>query len=223
MTAARPACRGQANLAALAVALVALVSATTLGLVVADGALADAERAPLERRAAVAAADRLVSSERTTARPNVVLGRVLRSLGTDELDGLAPPVEGHAVRLRLDDETLFERGDPTGGTTVSRVVLVAEPTTRSRTVTVDDGTALTLPRRTESVELAFDTDSDVETVRLNGRVVLHDPDGLRGEFTVRASRYETATLSFEGGSGGVRVTSHPLQTTKATLRVTVDE
>lgn len=222
MTTSRPGCRGQANLAALAVALVALVSATTLGLVVADGALADAERAPLERRAAVAAADRLVSAERTTTRPNVVLGSVLRSLGGDEIDRLAPPVEGHPIRLRLDDETLFDRGDPTGGTTVSRVVLVAEPATRSRTVTVDDGTALTLPRRSESVELAFDSGSDVETVRLNGRVVLHDPDGLTGRFTVDASRYETATLAFEGGSGRVGITSHPLQTTKATLRVTVD-
>lgn len=214
--------RGQANLAALAVALVALVSATTLGLVVADGALAAADREPQERRGAVTVADRLVSAERTTARPNVVLGSVLRSLGSDDIDELAPPAEDHAVRLRLDDETLFERGDPTGGSTVSRVVLVAERTERSRTVDADDGTTRTLPRRTGSVELAFDSDSDIETVRLNGRVVLHDPDGLTGVFTVRASRYETATLAFDGGSGRVRITSNPLQTTKATLRVTVD-
>lgn len=222
MTATHSDCRGQANLAALAVALVALVSATTLGLVVADGALADAERAPLERRAAVAAADRLVSADQTTARPNVVIGSALRSLGSDDIDELAPPVEGHPIRLALGGEPLFERGDLTGGTTVSRVVLVAERTSRSRTVTVDGGTALTLPRRTESVALAFDSDSDVETVRLNGRVVLHDPNGLTGGYTVRTSRYETATLAFEGGSGRVRITSHPLQTTKATLRVTVD-
>lgn len=208
---------------ALAVALVALVSATTLGLVVADGALADAERTPLERRGAVAAADRLVSAERTTTRPNVVLGSVLRSLGGDDVDELAPPVAGYAVRLRLDEKTLFERGDPTGGTTVSRIVLVAERTTRSRTVTVDDGTTLTLPRRTEAVELEFDSAADIETVRLNGRVVLHDPDALTGRFTVRTSRYETVTLAFEDGSGRVRITSHPLQTTKATVRVTVDE
>lgn len=218
----QPSGRGQANLAALAVALVALVSATTLGLVVADGALADADREPLERRGAATVTDRLVTAERTTARPNVVLGSVLRSLDGDDLDALAPPVEGHAVRLRLDDETLFERGDPTGGTTLSRVVLVAERTSRSRTVTVDDGTTLTLPRRTAQIELAFDDSAGVETVRLNGRVVLHDPDGLTGRFTVDASRYETATLAFEGGSGEVGVTGHPLQTTKATLRVTVD-
>lgn len=222
MSPARSACRGQANLAALAVALVALISATTLGLVVADGALAAADREPLERRAAGSFADRLVSAERSTARPNVVFEDALRALGSEDIDDLAPPVDGHAVRLRLDDETLFERGDPTGGTTVSRVVLVAERTERSRTIEADDGTTLTLPRRTGTVEIAFDTTSDIETVRLNGRVVLRDPDGLSGRYSVRASRYETATFTFDGGSGRIRITSHPLRTTKATLRVTVD-
>jgi hypothetical protein len=201
---------------------VALISATTLGLVVADGALAAADREPLERRAAVAATDRLVTAERTAARPNVVLADAVRSLDGAAIDDLAPPLEGRAVRLRLDDELLFERGDPTGGTTVSRVILVAERTERSRTVAVEDGTTLTLPRRTDEVVLAFDGDSDVETVRLNGRVVLHDPDGLTGHFTVAASRYETATLAFKGGSAQVQLTSRPLRGTKATLRVTVD-
>ncbi|MFB6221342.1 MAG: hypothetical protein ABEH90_07865 [Halolamina sp.] len=214
--------RGQANLAALAVALVALVSATTLGLVVADGALADAQREPRERRAAVAATDRLVSAASTTVRPNVLAGEAVRSLDAEDIDRLAPPVAGAALRLRVDDETLVVRGDPTGGTTVQRVVLVAERTSRSRTISATGGTTLTLPRRTDRVELAFGTASDIETVRVNGRVVLHDPDGLAGRFTVRASRYETATLAFEGGSGRVEVTSHPLQTTKATLGVTVD-
>jgi NADPH-dependent ferric siderophore reductase len=126
------------------------------------------------------------------------------------------------VRIRLDDETLFERGDPTGGTTVRRVVLVAERTTRTRTVSASEGTRYTLPRRTDQVELTFGIAADVETVRVNGRVVLHDPDGLTGPFTVQVSRYETATLTFEGGSGEVEVAGHPLQTKKATLRVTVD-
>lgn len=215
--------RGQANLLSLAVALVALISATTLGLVVADGALADAERDPLERRAAVATADRLVSAAATTVRPNVLDLEAMRTVGGNALSELAPPTAGRAVRLRLDDETLFERGDPASGTTVRRVVLVAEPTTRTRTVVVDDGSSYTLPRRTTSVDLVFGGDSTVETVRLNGRVVLHDPAGLTGRFTITASRYETATLGFEGGSATVDIENHPLRTRKATLRVTVDD
>lgn len=215
--------RGQANLLSLAVALVALISATTLGLVVADGALADAERNPLERRAAVATADRLVSAAATTVRPNVLDQEAVRTVGGDALSNLAPPTEGRAVRLRIGGETLFERGDPTGGTTVQRVVLVAESTTRTRAVSVDDGSSYTLPRRTSSVDLVFDGDSSVETVRLNDRVVLHDPDGLTGRFTVSASRYETATLGFDGGSATVEIENHPLRTRKATLRVTIDD
>lgn len=215
--------RGQANLASLAIALVALVSATTLGLVVADGALANADREPLERRAAVVTADRVVTAPGTTVRPNVLDWEAMQTVGGRELDTLAPPVEGNAIRLRLDDEILFERDDPTGGTTVQRVVLVAEQTTRTRTVSVEDGGSHTLPRRTTRIDLVFDGDSTVETVRLNGRVVLHDPDGLRGRFSVGASRYETATLSFASGSGGIEIVTHPFQTHKATLRVTVDD
>ena len=215
--------RGQANLASLAIALVALVSATTLGVVVADGALANADRDPLERRAAVTAADRLVNAPGTTVRSNVLDREAMQTVGGRALDTLAPPVEGRAVRLRLGDETLFERGDPTGGTTIQRVVLVAESTTRTRTVTGDDGSSHTLPRRTTRIDLVFDSSSTVETVRLNGRVVLHDSDGLRGRFSVHASHYETATLAFAGGSGAVEIVTHPLQTRKATLRVTVDD
>jgi len=214
--------RGQANLVALAIALVALISATTLGLVVADSALAGADREPLERRDADIAADRIVSADETTVRPNVLLRDALRALDSQAIDRLAPPVAETPIRLRLDDETLFERGDPTGGTTVSRVVLVAERTTRSRTVAVREGTTLTLPRRTDRVRLTFGVATDVETVRINGRVVLHDPDGLTGQFTVATSHYETATLAFEGGAGNVELTTSPLQTQKATLRVTVD-
>lgn len=214
--------RAQANLLSLAVALTALVSATALGLVVADGALASADRDPTERRAAGAAAERLVSAEATTVRQNVLDRSAVAGLSVADLDALAPPVGNHSVRVRLGGETLLERGDPTGGATVERVVLVAERTTRSRSVAVGDGAELTLPRRTDRVALTFGSESGVETVRVNDRIVLHDPGGLTGRFVVEPSRYETTTLSFAGGTARVAVESTPLQTEKATLRVTVD-
>lgn len=214
--------RGQANLAALAVALVALVSATTLGVVVADGALADADRDPITRRAATTVADRFVSAEATTVRPNVVDGNVLPSFTAARLDSLAPPVEGRDVRVRVGERVVVERGDPTGGSTVSRVVLVASGTERTRRFSVTDGSEFTLPRRSTRVDLQFDADSSVTTVRANDRVVLHDPDGLDDTRSVRLSRYETTTLAFSGGSGEVTVTSYPRQTRKAMLEVTVD-
>ncbi|WP_049981195.1 DUF7263 family protein [Halolamina rubra] len=214
--------RGQANLLSLAVALTALVSAATLGLVVADGALAGADREPGERRAAGVAAERLVSAEATTVRENVLDGEAIAGLSAADLDALAPPVADRSVRVRLGGETLLERGDPTG-VTVERVVLVAERTTRSRSVAVGDGDTVTLPRRTDRVELTFAAGSTVETVRVNGRVLLHDPGGLAGQFVVEPSRYETATLSFAGGTAQVGIESRPLRTEKATLRVTVDD
>jgi hypothetical protein len=214
--------RAQANLLSLVVALTALVSAATLGLVVADGALASADREPGERRAASAAAERLVSAEVTTVRQNVLDRETVGGLSAAELEALAPPIRNRSVRVRLGGETLLERGAPTGGATVERVVLVAERTARSRAVAVMDGSELTLPRRTDRVELVFGDGSAVETVRVNGRVVLHDPGGLTGRFVIEPSRYETATLAFAGGTARVGVESQPLRTRKATLRVTVD-
>ena len=213
--------RAQANLLSLAVALTALVSAMTLGLVVADGALAGADRDPGERRAANALAERLVGADSTTVRENVLDREAVAGLTLADLDALAPPVANRSVRVRLGGETLLERGDPTGAT-VERVVLLAERTTRSRAVAVADGDEVTLPRRTDRVELTFAPASTVETVRVNGRVVLHDPGGLSGQFLIKPSRYETATLTFSGGIAQVGVESRPLRTEKATLRVTVD-
>jgi len=214
--------RAQANLLSLAVALTALVSAATLGLVVADGALAGADRDPGQRRAAGAVAERLVSAEATTVRENVLDGEVIADLSVATIAELAPLAANRSIRVQLGKETLFERGDPTGAT-VERVVLVAERTTRSRSAAVGDGDDLTLPRRTDRVELTFAAGSTVETVRVNGRIVLHDSGGLAGQFVIEPSRYETATLRFEGGTAQVGIESTPLRTEKATLRVTVDD
>lgn len=215
--------RGQANLVALAVALVALVSATTLGVVVADGALADADRDPDDRRAATTVADRFVTAEATTVRPNVIDADALPSFTPARLDALAPPVQGHDVRVRVGETVVVDRGNPTGGVTVRRVVLVASKTDRTREFDVADGTEVTLPRRSPRVDLAFSANSTVTTVRANGRVVLHDPDGLDETRTVALSRYETTTLAFSGGSGAVSATSYPRQTRKATLEATVGD
>lgn len=214
--------RGQANLAALTVALVALVSAATLGVVVADGALASADRDPRTRRVAVAVADRFVTADATTVRPNVLDRNALTSFTLARLDALAPPVAGQDVRLRLNDESVLSRGHPADGETVRRVVLVADRTERIQRLAVGDGTEFTLPRRSSRVELRFGDDATVTTVRANGRVVLYDPDGLDGARSVRLSRYETTTLTFSGGSGDVEVRYYPRRTRKAVLEVTVD-
>lgn len=213
--------RGQATLVALAAALVLLTATVGVALALADGALGSAERDVRERRVAVAATDRLVAADASTTRRVNVLDRdAVRTLTATDLDELAPPIRGAAVRVRLDDETLVERGDPTAGTTFRRIVLVAAPTERSLTVNASEGASL--PRRTAELRLFF-ANATVETVRANGRVVLHRPGGLVRTATVAVSRGETVRLTFDDGAHGmVDVTYVPERTRKATLAVTVD-
>lgn len=218
--------RGQANLPAVGVALLVLTSATGLGLLLADGAFADAEREPIERETAVALSERLVAADSpVTARANVLNGSDLASLDADRLDERFPVAEGRDVRIRLDGETVVERGDPTGGTTIRRVALVERRQSVALSRVPD---RVTLPRRTPRATVDLDPPpaTAVRTVRANGRVVLHDPDGLRGRFDLDLSRYETTTLRFvhEGPlpPTAVAVTYYPARTTKVELVVTVD-
>ncbi len=229
MTAGSDGGRAQANLPALAVALLLVTTAAGLGLSLADGAFAGADRNPSERAAAVGLAERLVSAESPlTVRRSVLNRSELDRLDADRFVEAFPASEGRAVRVRLDGETLVERGDPTGGTTMRRVVLVE----RRQSVTLSrvPGERVALPRRTPraTVDLSPPPATTVTTVRANGRVVLHDEAGLRGTFDVRLSRYETTTLAVEREGEGplpppsVSVTYYPARTTKAELVVTVD-
>ncbi|WP_254546219.1 DUF7263 family protein [Halomarina pelagica] len=219
--------RGQANLPALAVALLVLTTTASLGLLVADGAFAGATRDPAERRAAVALAERLVSAESPlTARPNVLRAGDLGAFDATRLDEAFPVARGWDVRLRVGGETVVERGDPTGGTTTRRIVLVQRR--QSVTLPAVAGDAVTLPRRSPraTIELRPPDGTTVRTVRANDRIVLHDPSGLNGTFEVALSRFETTRLRFDGDGplprGSVRVTYYPARTTKAELAVTVD-
>lgn len=221
--------RGQANLVALAVALLALTTVTGLGLVLADGTLAGADRAPLERHAADTAADRLVAADApTTRRANVLNRTAFDALTPARLDRIDPPVAGNDVRVRLGERTTLRRGDPTGGVSVRRLVLIADETVETRRLQLSRNDRVTLPRRTDRVRLDVRPASNttVTTVRVDDRVALHDPDGLAGNATVDVARYETLTLAVEtrnaDPNGSLVITYYPERTTKAVLEVTVD-
>jgi len=213
--------RGQSNLAALVAALIVLTATVGVTLGLAEAALAGADRQPGERRAAVAAAERLTAADSpTTRRENVLNATALDGFTPERLTALAPPLTDAAFAVRVDDRTIVERGDPSDGVSFRRIVLVSSVEERTRTVDADR--AVTLPRRTDRVRLAFEG-ADVETVRVNGRIVLHQPSGLRGTETVSVSRSETLTVSFDAtATGRVTVTAIPERTRKATLEVTVD-
>lgn len=222
-----PSVRGQANLPALAVALLVVTTATGLGLALADGAFASAEREPLERRVAVALSERLVAADGPlTTRGNTLNRSRVAALDGELLAERFPVSAGSDVRVRLDGDVVAERGDPTGGTTVRRVVLLERRS--AATLARVPGDSITLPRRTPRATLTVDSPAatTVRTVRANGRVVLHDPSGLDGTYDVSLSRFETTTLEYEHAGplppGSVEVTYYPARTTKAELVVTVD-
>jgi len=215
--------RAQANLLVVAVALVVLVAVTATAVAVAEAALASAERDAPERRAATTAADRLVAADASVTRRENVLDRdAAADLTADDVTALAPPLADAAFRVRIGDLTVVERGDPTGGTTVRRIALLADTDERTATLALDEERSATLPRRTDRLTFRFDPDADAETVRVNGRVVLHDPDGLAGETTVPVSRFDTLEVRVEGSAGDVTVTSYPETTNKVLVEVTVD-
>jgi hypothetical protein len=221
--------RAQTNLPALAVALLVLTTTAGLGMALADGAFASAERDADERRVAVALSERLVGpGGPLTTRANVLNATAVENLTATRLRSQYPVVGDRAVRVRLDDRTLIEAGPPSGGTTTRRIVLVRETQTRSYEPSLDLGNTTTIPRRTDRVRLTLDPPprTAVHTVRANGRVVLHDASGLRGTVTADLSRFETTRLAFSANrtlsTGDVRVTYFPARETKAILEVTVD-
>jgi hypothetical protein len=220
-------CRAQANLPALAVALLVLTTTAGLAFSLADSAYADASRDATDRRLAVGLAERLVAADSpTTVRAGVLDARAVANLTADRFTEAFPASSDVAIRLRVGDRTILERGSPRGGVTARRIVLVADRQRVTRPLPAGNNQT-TLPRRTEHVTVQVDPgQTRVRTVRANGRVVLHDPGGLNGTYTVAVSRYETATLAFETDGpiapGRVTLTYTPRQTTKAVVEVTVD-
>lgn len=119
--------RGQATMVSLAIALVLLVAAAGTALALAHGALAAAERDAPERNAATDLADRLVAPDAPhVRRPNVLDRDETADLTVGDVESLSPGVGERPFRIRIDDRTLLERGDPAGGATVERLVVLAE-------------------------------------------------------------------------------------------------
>ncbi|NHN57681.1 hypothetical protein G9466_01130 [Halorussus sp. JP-T4] len=219
------------NLPALAVALLVVTTVTVVSVGMADRAYLSAERDADRHRVAVALSERFVGPEsRVTARTNVLDAGTVSRLNASRLRSLFPVAEGKDVRVRLGDRTVAAAGEPTGGTTVRRIVLVENRTAASLTPNLSaNAPAVTLPRRSPrvTVALAPPAGTDVTAVRANGRIVLRNVSGLEGTFSVDLSRFETATLAFETDgplpTGSLELTYYPAETRKAVLAVTVDD
>ena len=217
------------TLPAVGVAFFLLTAALVAGVVAADAALAGADRPALDRKAAVGLSEALVRADApTTARANVVNESRLSDLtATDLRDRYGVPADA-SVRVTLDGRTLVSDGTPAGGVTVERIVLLEGQETRTITPALERSRTVTLPRRTSSVNLTVQppVNTTVRTVRVNGRVRLHNASGLNGTHEVPVAAIETARLGFETvgplSNDSVRIGYVPVRTEKARLEVTVD-
>jgi hypothetical protein len=221
--------RAQMTLPAVGVAFFLLTAALVAGVFAANAALAGADRPALDRKAAVGLSEALVRADApTTARVNVVNESELSGLTAADLrERYGVPADA-SVRVALDGRTLVSDGTPAGGATVERIVLLEGRETRTITPALEGSRAVTLPRRTSSVNLTLrpPANTTLRTVRINGRVRLHTGSGLNGTYEVPVTAVETARLRFEAigplANDSVRIRYVPVRTEKARLEVTVD-
>lgn len=223
--------RGQANLLALAVALIALTGAMVVGLAIADGAFATAESDATERQVGNGIAERLTSADGPLAtRENVLNASAVASFDAADLRSTLPGLADRDVAVTLDDEPVAATDDDgVRGYSIERIVLVE----RTRSVEVDaafDGTnrSVTLPRRTDRVDVRIDrsTNATVTSVRIDDRIVRQNESGVVGNVSIATSRYRTATVAIDADGrlapDEAGVTYYPSRTEKALLEVTVD-
>jgi hypothetical protein len=215
--------RGQANLPALALALLLVGASIGVAVALAGGAFAAADTDPEDARLATALSERLVAAD----GPLSVRANVLSAAAVENASAAWLP-EGVDARVSLDGDPVVARGTPRGGTTLRRVVLVAATNQRAVDPTLAGRDVVTLPRRTGEATLTLTPrrGADITAVRANDRVVLRDPDGLTGEFDVSLSRYDTVQFSFDAtrdlGANAVDIEYRVETTRKAVLAVTVD-
>jgi len=221
--------RAQASLPALAIALLILTSVTVLSLAVADGALSSADRAPAERHVAASLADRMIAANGPTAvRRNVLSADRLERLNASVLGEIYPVAAEPAVRISIGDDRVVNEPAADGGTTIRRIVAVRRSHNRSITPAFGPNKAVTIPRRTNLSRIDLDppNGTTIRTVRVSGRVVLRNPAGLAGKYTLDLSRFETTRLRFEGSgplhAGNVTIEYPVAETHRTTMAVTVD-
>jgi hypothetical protein len=221
--------RGQLTLPALGVALMLVTAGVVVGVVAADAALRSSDRRALDRATAVGLSEQLVRADApVTARANVLDAGRLPGLTAATLRSRYGLAGDRSVRLRLGDRTLVSAGDPGGGVTVERLVLVERRVPRSIVPALDHSRIVTLPRRSPTATLSLrpPPNTTLRTVRANGRVRLHDPSGLNGSYELSLSTAETARFRFDAvgplSNGSVRIRYRPAVTRKARLAVTVD-
>jgi len=203
--------RAQANLIGFAVAIVVVTTVTVAGAALANDALVDADRDPATTHAADDLAAYLVAADASHTRgPNVVRSAAVRNLTASDLEAAVPSLRGRSIRVTLGGDVLVERGSPAasgdgrrvrdaGFERVERRVRVERPVQKTERIELSDRREVTLADHTGGVTVAVDSrrGRSVTTVRAGNRVVLHDPSGLAGEYSVAVPDTRPLALAFD--------------------------
>lgn len=111
---------------------------------------------------------------------------------------------------------------------MTRLVAVERRLERTLTPAFTGDNSATLPLRARDATLRIRPESNVTVtaVRADARVLLYDPDGIRGRHDVSLPPLRTVTLHFAASDalspGSVDIVYHPTEVTKRRLAVTVD-
>ncbi|WP_147435575.1 hypothetical protein [Halobellus sp. Atlit-38R] len=203
--------RAQANLIGFAVAVVVVTTVTVAGMALANDALVDADRDPATAHAADDLAAYLVDADAAHARgPNVVSSAAVRNLTASDLEAAVPSLRGRSIRITLGGDVLVERSAPAasgdgrrardaGFERVERRVRVEHTVQNTERIELSERREVTLADHTGDVTVAVDPrrGRSVTTVRAGNRVVLHDPSGLAGEYSVAVPDAYPLVLAFD--------------------------
>ncbi len=193
--------------------LVAILSGLTVvsvgGIVLLDIGLSSADQATDERALALAYSDRIVTETGPVATDdNILPATTVESLTAKQLTATD---RSHAIGVRLDERTVLRVGDPAGGTTVRRLVLI-EHTEPVKTT----GGTVTVPAGVDHVMITAPT---ATIIRANDRVI-HQSAGGIDQQNVALGGWQPTQLTADTGELTVRY-NQPTQD-PGVLTVTVD-
>ncbi len=221
--------RAQTSLPAVGIAFLLLTGTLVVGVLAAEAALRGADRQALDRSAAVGLSEALVRADApVTDRQNVVNESVLATTTAADLRNRYGLPADASVRVALDGRTVVADGSPAGGVTVERTVLVERGERRTLDPALEGTRTVTVPRRSDALNLTLrpPANTTLRTVRVNGRVRLHNTAGLNGTYEVPVTTVETARLHFDAvgplSGDAVLLRYEPVRTEKGRLEVTVD-
>lgn len=217
--------RGQSNLVALAIALMFVTAAIGVGTTLTATAFPDPE-AERERRIAADTTAALLSEDSPLTRDaNVFDAAALLTLDAATLHTVTGLPSDVGVRVQLGSDTVLADGAVTDGTTIRRLIATTTATWERRIPDLDNGSSFPVAAGSV-IRVGTRSNTTLESVRVDGRLVASAPDGLSTPVTVSVPIRETVRVNVSASdrltTGAVWVATPRTELRSRVLVVTVD-